>query len=106
IDAARSGDATAIAVVDEAARRLGQGLAIIADILAPDRIVIGGIFARSRDVLWPAAERVFADETLSPIHSRCRVVPAELGEAIGDYAAIAAALGETPAPTALVGAAS
>jgi glucokinase len=90
-EAARAGDAVARTVYDEAGRRLGQGLALLIDVLAPEAIVIGGIFARSRDLLWPQAERVLAAEALPRMRALCRVAPAELGDAIGDYAAIAAA---------------
>ncbi|WP_418391824.1 hypothetical protein [Victivallis lenta] len=39
-------------------------------------------------------ERSIAEEALPGAAARCRVVPAALGEAIGDYAALALALGE------------
>ena len=55
-------------------------------------IVIGSIFSRSRDLLWDAAKKEIEKETLQLSASCCKVVPAVLGEQIGDYAAIAAAL--------------
>jgi glucokinase len=54
-------------------------------------IVIGSIFARSRNELWPYAEEVIKRETLSAAREACRVVPGVLGEEIGNYAAVTAA---------------
>ena len=62
------------------------------DILNPEVIVIGSIFARNRDLLWDHAKRIIEKEALSPSSDCCRVVAAQLDENIGDYAAIATAL--------------
>lgn len=89
--AAEKGDKTAISVYEKSGEYLGRGLSVIIDILNPEKIVIGSIFARSRDYLWPAAQKVIEKETLSHSRAVCEVVPAGLGEKIGDYAAIAVA---------------
>ena len=91
-DAARQGDETALRVYEICGEYLGKGLSILIDILNPQRIVIGSVFARSGDLMRPAMERVIARETLPLSASCCQVVPALLGEQIGDYAAIATAL--------------
>ena len=91
-EAARDGDETAIEVYRRSGEYLGRGLAFMIDILNPERIVIGSIFARSRNLLWEAAKQEIEREALAPAASCCRVVPAALGESIGDYAAIATAL--------------
>ena len=54
-------------------------------------IVIGSIFARQRDLLWPVAEQTLRAEALPACVSACQVVPAALGEQIGDYAALSIA---------------
>ena len=56
------------------------------------QIVIGSIFTRSRNLLWEAAKEQIDAEALKPSADCCTVVSAELGEQIGDYAAIATAL--------------
>lgn len=89
--AARQGDAVAVEVMETCARYLGRGLAILIDILNPEMIVIGSIFARQRELLWPTAERIIREEALSLSARVCRVVPAQLGEAIGDYACLSVA---------------
>lgn len=91
-DAADAGDETAIEVYRICGEYLGRGLSILIDILNPEVIVIGSIFARSHNLLWEPAKRVIDKEALGITKSCCKVVPAVLGEHIGDYAAIATAL--------------
>lgn len=91
-DAAYAGDETAIEVYNICGEYLGKGLSVIIDILNPQTIVIGSIFARSHNLLWESAKRVIEKEALALSANCCKVVPAELGEQIGDYAAVATAL--------------
>jgi glucokinase len=90
-DAARGGDAFAAGVCETSGRSLGKGLAILIDVLNPERIVIGGVFARARDLLEPPALAVIAQEALEISRERCAIVPAGLGEEIGDIAALSVA---------------
>ena len=91
-DAADNGDETAKEVYRICGEQLGKGLSVLIDILNPERIVIGSIFARSENLLRESMERVINKEALSQSVMCCKIVPAALGEQIGDYAAIAAAL--------------
>lgn len=91
-DAAEAGDETAIEVYRICGEYLGRGLSVVIDLLNPEVIVIGSIFARSRNLLWEPAKREIEKEALSRSVNCCRVVPAELGEKLGDYAAVASAL--------------
>lgn len=91
-DAADAGDPTALAVYRVSGEYLGRGLSILIDILNPERIVIGSIFTRSRDLLWESTKKEIEREALGIAAGVCEVVPAALGESIGDYAAIATAL--------------
>lgn len=90
-EVASMGNQLAKQVIETTARQLGRGLALIVDILNPDCIVIGSIFARQRDQLWPVAEKILTEEALAAGVASCRVVPAALGEQIGDYAALSVA---------------
>jgi glucokinase len=90
-DAFRAGSADAKAVFDRAALHLGRGLAILADTLNPERIILGGLGMRLHDALVEPAQRMFADEALPEARAVCKVVPAQLGESIGDVAALCAA---------------
>ena len=89
---ARSGDVDARAIFDESARRLGEGLALLADLFAPDLVVLGALGVRVGDLLIPGAVKALHAEALPAVAERCRVVPAALGERIGDVAALCAAL--------------
>ena len=90
-DAADAGDKLALEIYAESGRMLGFGLSVIIDILNPQRIIIGGIFTRSRNLLWRHAVEVLEREALPSALSACEVVSAELGEFIGDYAALSVA---------------
>ena len=70
---------------------LGRGLAIVIDMLNPERIIIGSIFARAAHLLEPEMYRVLKEEALGISLDDCRILPAGLGESIGDAAAIAVA---------------
>lgn len=91
-DAARLGDETALDVYRTCGAYLGRGLSLIIDMLNPELIVIGSIFARSKDLLWETTKKEIETEALQQSASCCKVVPAALGEQIGDYAAVAVAL--------------
>ncbi len=87
-DAAESGDATAIAVYAEVGRYLGKGLSIIIDLLNPERIIIGSIYQRSTKLIAEHAQAVISQETLALSRQHCTIVPSQLGDSIGDYAAL------------------
>jgi glucokinase len=91
-EAAEAGDPVALGILATSGRYLGRGLAMLIDILNPQRIVIGSIYSRSRKFLQPAMEREIEREALAPAARACSVVPAELGERIGDYACLSVAM--------------
>jgi glucokinase len=90
--AAQAGDALALEVFTLVARRLGQGLAILVDVLNPERIVIGSIYARQRALLEPIVTEVLQREALPLALAVCQVVPAGLGERVGDLASLSVAM--------------
>lgn len=90
--AADSGDLDALAVYRECGEYLGRGISILIDILNPERIVIGSIYTRSENLLVKAMNDIIEKEALPQASSVCKVVPAVLGESIGDYAAISVAI--------------
>lgn len=92
--AAEDGDELAIAIYRECGEWLGRGLAVLVDLLNPELIVLGSIFVRSEQLLRPAMEETLRQEALPLAVERCRIAPAQLGEKIGDYAALSVAMGE------------
>ena len=88
-----AGDTVAIRIVQETGKRLGEALALLVDVLNPECILIGGLALRlGEHLLGPARERMF-EEALPLAACACRVGPAELGESIGDVAALGVAMG-------------
>ena len=94
-EAAKNGDKTALEVYRVSGEMLGCGLSVLIDTLNPQRIVIGSIFARSGELLYDAMKKEIDKEALSLSSACCEILPAELQENIGDYAAIATALGDS-----------
>jgi glucokinase len=89
--AAVQGDALATEIFETAGAYLGRGLAMLVDILNPERIVVGSIFGRQRALLEPAALRVLRAEAHPHALAACQILPAGLGEQVGDYAGLAVA---------------
>ena len=88
----RAGNTEARLVLARASRYLGRGFALLADLLNPERIIVGGIGMRMFDVLVEPALEHFREEALPQAYASCSVVPAQLGESIGDLASLCAAL--------------
>lgn len=91
-DAAVKGDPTALEVYRISGEYLGKGLSLLIDILNPEKIVIGSIFASNKSLFFDAMTSEIEKEALSASTSCCEIVPSALGEEIGDYASVAAAL--------------
>jgi glucokinase len=91
-DDADSGDILAKEIYKESGKYLGMGLSILIDILNPEIIVLGSIFGKSQKLLWPCANEVAERESLMLSRKVCRIVPAMLGEELGDVAALATAI--------------
>ena len=90
-DCAKEGDELSKEIYRICGRKMGYGLSIIADILNPEKIVLGSIYPRAKELLEESINEVMKAETLSYSYNVCSVVGAELGESIGDYAALAVA---------------
>ncbi|MGO9607616.1 MAG: ROK family protein [Candidatus Binataceae bacterium] len=91
--AAAKGDAVARRIITSTGKRLGQVLAILVDVLNPQRIVIGGLAMRMGETLLQPARETIKREALGVSAESCEIVPAALGERIGDVAALCVAMG-------------
>jgi glucokinase len=92
LNAARKRDAVARRIIESTGTRLGQALAILVDVLNPERIVIGGLAMRMGAMLLDPAREVMKREALQGSAASCTVVSAALGERIGDVAALCVAM--------------
>ena len=88
---AKSGDALAAEILKISGTYLGYGLSIIIDILNPELIIIGSVYERSHDLLWPYSKDIIEKEALPHSSLACKIVPSKLAENVGDYAALAVA---------------
>lgn len=91
---ARNGNEFCLAVYNKSGEMLGRSLSILVDLLNPEKIIIGGVFMRSGDLLLPCCEKVMKREYLSYSYKAVKIVAAGLGESIGDYAALFVATGD------------
>ena len=89
--AAQNGDELALSILQDTGRMLGRGLAMLMDLINPQKIIIGSIFLRQEEILRGPMEEVIRKEALSYTRDVCKVVPAGLGEELGDYAALSVA---------------
>jgi glucokinase len=86
-DAANDGDPTAVAVVEEAGRRLGAGLSSLANIFEPEVIVLGGGVAKVvGELLVGPARKELRARALPPMNE-VPVKMAELGPEAGMFGA-------------------
>ncbi len=90
--AALAGDQVASEIVNLSADYLGMGLSLLIDILNPECIVIGSIYARNEGLFKPLIEKVMQREAIPSALEVCQIKPAGLGDSIGDYAALCVAI--------------
>lgn len=92
VEWAKENDELALKVVEKSGKYLGKGLSILIDIINPELIIIGSMGVRLGDLLFNPAQKVIEREALPGAVSVCKIMPAALGESIGDYAALCVAL--------------
>lgn len=90
-ESADSGDKLANAIYRRCGEKLGLGVSILIDILNPERVVVGSIYQRSGHLLADAMNETIKKEALAISAECCKIVPAMLGDEIGDFAAIGVA---------------
>ena len=86
---ADANDPQALAIWNEIGTQFGRGLAVLVDILNPEAVVAGSIFTRAERFLREPALRALREEALPESLTNFRLLPAQLGDQIGDYASVA-----------------
>jgi glucokinase len=89
---AEKGNPKMIEAIKKSAEALGYACSLLMDLLNPEKIVIGSIFARSEKWYREDMQRIIDKETLKYTNSVCEVVPAQLGDSLGDIAALSVAM--------------
>jgi len=88
---AKKGDFAAKKVYEISGKYLGRTLAILIDLLNPDKIVIGSIYERSHDLMDKFMYEEIEKEAIASSANICEIVPAKLGDQLGDIAALSVA---------------
>ena len=88
LQAARDGDALAIALVEETAYYMGWGIANLVNILNPQIVLLGTIAVAAGDLLLDPIRRTVTEMAMQRPLEIVKIMPAELGDSIGDLAAI------------------
>ncbi|HEY2580441.1 MAG TPA: ROK family protein [Mucilaginibacter sp.] len=91
-EAATNGDELAIEIYKLSGAYLGRGLSILIDVLNPEVIIIGSIIVSSGNLILPAAMEIIKREALQHSQNVCRILPAKLGDMVGDFAALSVAM--------------
>ena len=90
--AARAGDPSVQAMLDERARYMGIGLANLVNTLSPELIILGGIFAQGQDVLFPAVAQTLHQTAFADLGERVQLAAPSFGHDAGVVGAAALAL--------------
>ncbi len=88
---ALAGDQAAIRLFEKIGEDLGKGVAVLLDLLNPEVVIIGSIYTRAREFMEPSMQKVLKKETLQANLESARIVPSQLGEQLGDMAALGVA---------------
>ncbi|MDQ0972561.1 glucokinase [Neobacillus niacini] len=90
-EAAQAGDPLAKQIYKIVGQKLGRGLALLVDLLNPERIVIGSIYLRQEELLKPFVMEELLKEALPYSLQVCTIVPSGLKESVGDLASLSVA---------------
>lgn len=91
---ARKGEEFYLSVIKESAEKFATVISILIDLFNPEIIVAGGVFMRNYDLFMPIITPIVERESLTDSNKVCKILPAKIGENIGDYAALAIAIME------------
>ena len=93
LQAAREEDALAMALVEETAYYMGWGIANLVNILNPQIVLLGTIAVAAGDLLLDPIRRTVTEMAMQRPLEAVKIMPAELGDSIGDLAAISLVIG-------------
>jgi len=92
VEAILRDDPEAMQVAATAGHWMGRGLALLIDALNPQIIVFGSLGVVLGERILASARKVIAKEALPQAAAACQLMPSFFGSAIGDQAALMAAL--------------
>ena len=89
LQAARTGDILALQLVEETAYYMGWGIANLVNILNPDIVLLGTIAIAAGELLLDPIRKTVSEFAMPRTAEAVKIAPAQLGDALGDLAAIA-----------------
>lgn len=92
INAAFQGDKLALRIVEETAYYMGWGIANLVNILNPHIVLLGTIAIAAGDMLLDPIRETVSSLAMARPADVVEIMPAQLGESLGDYAAISLVL--------------
>lgn len=88
---AYAGDLKSLKIFEKVGEDMGKGLSILIDILNPEVIILGSIYVRAGNLMESSMRKILEKETLSQSLQAVQILPAKLGESLGDMAALCVA---------------
>ena len=89
LEAARQGDVLALQLVEEIAYYMGWGIANLVNILNPDIVLLGTIAIAGGDLLLDPIRKIVSEFAMTRPAEAVKIAPAQLGDTLGDLAAVA-----------------
>lgn len=86
---AGAGDPRAMELVDKVAYDLGRGISIYAQLMNPERVIVGGGVAQAGDLLFTQMRRYAEMESMPGVRGTYEIVPAVFGDEAGIVGAAA-----------------
>ena len=89
LEAGRQDDVLALHLVEETAYYMGWGIANLVNILNPDIVLLGTIAIAAGDLLLDPIRKTVSEFAMTRPAEAVKIAPAQLGDKLGDLAAIA-----------------
>jgi glucokinase-like ROK family protein len=102
VECALHGDQLCRSAMEEVGKKLGTGIADLANIFNPEIVIVGGAFSYGREILLPVLEETISKETLPAVKQNLRVEFSEHGADACVLGAIAVVLDDILREIALV----
>jgi glucokinase-like ROK family protein len=90
--AARAGDRGVLALLSERAAYMGTALANLVNLISPEMIILGGLFAAGADLLLPTVEETMRRRSFAGLGESVQVCITSFGRQVGVVGAAALAL--------------
>lgn len=90
--AARAGDQPTRRMLEERARYMGIALANLVNVLNPELILLGGVFAQGQDLLLPTVEATTRQRSFGNLGQQVQLQPTHFGQQAGMIGSAALAL--------------